>query len=326
MYLEPSRREFLLKTLAVTGAVIAPAAAQAQAFSSSRPIRLICPWAAGGSADILMRAMAASAGKALGTTIIVENKPGAAGTLGAAELVNAAPDGYALSQLSAGVARLPHMQKVQFDPLKDITYIMAFATNLFGMVVRADSPIKSVEDMVRYAKENPGKFSYGSNGLGSAVHLTTEQFAERAGIKLLHIPFKGDSEGLQALLGGHVMAYTGSSTWGAHVDGGTMRLLVTYGNQRSKRWPQVKTLKELGYDASSDYPMGYGGPKGMDPAMVTRLQDAFKASLDDPTVMALIDKYDMTPWYLGSADYTKFVKGGFAAEKALIDRLGLGLK
>lgn len=325
MYLKQSRREFLTTTLAAAGTAALPGAAQAQAFPT-RPIKLICPWGPGGTTDVLMRAMAASAGKALGGTIIVENKPGAAGTLGAVALVNAPPDGYTLAQLSAAVVRLPHMQKSQFDPLKDITYILAFATNLFGMVVRTDSPIKNMNDVVRYAKANPGKFSYGSNGLGSAVHLSTEQFAERAGIKLLHIPFKGDAEGLQAVLGGHVMAYTGSSTWGAQVDGETLRLLATYGKQRSKRWPNVATLKELGYDATSDYPIGYGGPKGMDPAITRRLQDAFKTSLDDPTVMTLIDRYDMTVTYLGSADYTKFVKDGFAAEKALVERLGLGVK
>ncbi len=322
---ERSRRKFLLTTLAAAGSAAFPAAAQAQAFPS-RTIRLICPWGAGGSADNIMRAMAANAGKTLGGSIIVENKPGAAGTLGAIELVNAQPDGYTLSQISLAVFRVPHMQKVQFDPSKDFTYIICIAGNVFGLVVRADSPIKSIADLVQYAKLNPGKFAYGSNGIGTTAHLAMEQFAERAGIKLLHIPYKGDSEGLQAILGGHVMSYSGSSTWGSHVDAGSVRLLATYGSKRSKRWASVATLTELGYDTISDSPMGFAGPKGMDPVITKRLHDAFKISLDDPAVLTLLDRYDAPVIYLNSADYTKFALNTFAAEKATIERLGLGVK
>jgi tripartite-type tricarboxylate transporter receptor subunit TctC len=322
---EQSRREFLITTLAAAGAAAFPALAQAQAFPS-RPVRLICPWGAGGSADNIMRAMAASTGKTLGGSIIVENKPGAAGTLGAIELVNAPPDGYTLSQFSMAVIRVPHMQKVQFDPLKDFTYIICIAGNVFGLVVRVDSPIKSIQDVVQYAKQNPGNFAYGSNGVGTTAHLAMEQFAERAGIKLLHIPYKGDAEGLQAVLGGHVMSYSGSSTWGSHVDAGSVRLLATYGSKRSKRWANVATLTELGYDTVSDSPMGFGGPKGMDPAITKRLHDAFKASLEDPTVMALLDRYDAPVTYLNSADYTKFMRDTYAAEKVTIERLGLAYK
>jgi tripartite-type tricarboxylate transporter receptor subunit TctC len=270
--------------------------------------------------------MAAIAGRTLGGTIIVENKPGASGTLGAIELVNAQPDGYTLSQLSLAVFRIPHMQKVQFDPLKDFTYIICIAGNVFGLVVRADSPIKSIQDLVQEAKLNPGKFAYGSNGIGTTAHLAMEQFAERAGIKLLHIPYKSDAEGLQAVLGGHVMSYSGSSTWGSHVDAGSVRLLATYGSKRSKRWAHVATLTELGYDTISDSPMGFGGPKGMDPAITKRLHDAFKASLEDPVVLALLDRYDAPVIYLNSADYTKYAPSTFAAEKATIERLGLGIK
>jgi tripartite-type tricarboxylate transporter receptor subunit TctC len=321
----PSRREFLTATLAAAAAVAFPATTQAQAFPS-RPIRLICPWGAGGSADNIMRAMAVSAGKTLGGTIIIENKPGAAGTLGAIELVNSAPDGYTLSQFSMAVVRVPHMQKVQFDPLKDFTYIIGIAGNVFGLVVRADSPIKSIQDLVRHAKQNPGKFAYGSNGVGTTAHLAMEQFAERAGIKLLHIPYKGDAEGLQAVLGGHVTSYSGSSTWGSHVDAGAVHLLATYGSKRSKRWPSVATLTELGYDTISDSPMGFGGPKSMDPAVTKRLHDAFKLSLEDPTVVALLDRYDAPVTYLNSADYAKFMTDTYAAEKATIERLGLAYK
>ena len=187
----PSRREFVQSSLVVaiaaaTAAV--PGSASAQTFPA-KPIRLICPWPAGGSTDAVMRALAESAGKVLGGSVVIENKPGASGMLGPNELVRAAPDGYTLSQLTIGVARLPHMQKMQFDPLKDFTYIACLTGYTFGIVVRADSPIKSIKDLVNFAKANPEKFSYGSTGAGTTPHLAIEEFASRAGIKLTHIPY-----------------------------------------------------------------------------------------------------------------------------------------
>jgi tripartite-type tricarboxylate transporter receptor subunit TctC len=163
-----SRREFVQASLAMAvGAASSalPGLANAQAFPN-KPIRLICPWPAGGATDAVMRVIAESAGKILGGTVLVENKPGASGMLGPNELVKAAPDGYTLSQLTIGVARLPHMQKMQFDPLKDFTYIACMTGYTFGIVVRSDSPIKSIKDMVDFAKANPEKFTYGSSGLG----------------------------------------------------------------------------------------------------------------------------------------------------------------
>ncbi|SMP65074.1 tripartite tricarboxylate transporter substrate binding protein [Noviherbaspirillum suwonense] len=321
----PTRRDFLKTTAAAAATVAFPGIAQAQAFPS-RPIKLICPWPAGGSTDIVMRAFAESAGKALGGQMIVENKPGAGGTLGAVELVNAKPDGYTLSQLPLGIFRLPHMQKVQFDPMKDLTYVACLTGYTFGMVVRADSPIKTMQEFVDYAKANPGKLSYGSTGAGTTPHLVVEQFARRAGIKLQHIPFKGNADGMQAVLGGHVMAHSDATGWGPHVDAGRCRLLATYGSKRTKRWASVPTLLELGYQTVSDSPFGIGAPAGMDPALTKRLQDAFSKSLQDPAVIAVLDKYDQPVIYLDSAGYTKFARETFEAERETITSLGLQAK
>ena len=321
----PTRRDFLKTTAAAAAAVTFPGIVQAQAFPS-RPIKLICPWPAGGSTDIVMRAFAESAGKTLGGQMIVENKPGAGGTLGAVELVNAKPDGYTLSQLPLGIFRLPHMQKVQFDPLKDLTYVACLTGYTFGIVVRADSPLKTMQDLVDYAKANPGKLSYGSTGAGTTPHLVVEQFARRAGVKLQHIPFKGNADGMQAVLGGHVMAHSDATGWGPHVDAGRCRLLATYGSKRTKRWPDVPTLLELGYQTVSDSPFGIGAPAGMEPALTKRLQDAFKKSLEDPAVLSVLDKYDQPIIYLDSAGYTKFAKETFEAERETITSLGLQAK
>ncbi|RYE78045.1 MAG: tripartite tricarboxylate transporter substrate binding protein [Oxalobacteraceae bacterium] len=321
----PNRRDFLKTTAAAAATIAFPGIVQAQAFPS-RPIKLICPWPAGGSTDIVMRAFAESAGKALGGQMIVENKPGAGGTLGAVELVNAKPDGYTLSQLPLGIFRLPHMQKVQFDPMKDLTYVACLTGYTFGMVVRADSPIKTMQEFVDYAKANPGKLSYGSTGAGTTPHLVVEQFARRANIKLQHIPFKGNADGMQAVLGGHVMAHSDATGWGPHVDAGRCRLLATYGSKRTKRWPDVPTLLELGYQTVSDSPFGIGAPAGMDAALTKRLQDAFSKSLQDPAVIAVLDKYDQPVIYLDSAGYTKFARETFEAERETITSLGLQAK
>ena len=323
------RRQVLGSTVALTASAIAPIlnsqTGHAQNFPV-RTIRYICPWTAGGTTDIVMRVFAESASKALGNNIIVENKPGAGGTLGAVELVNAKPYGYTLAQLPISVLRIPHMQKVQFDALKDFTWIACLTGYTFGLVVRADSPIKNIKDLVEYAKLNPEKFSYGTPGTGTSPHLVMEEFAFKAGIKMQHIPFKGVAEGMQSLLGGHIMGHSDSTGWAPHVDEGRLRLLATYGSKRTKKWSHVPTLEELGYQTVSDSPFGVCGPKGMDPVVVKILQNAFKAALDDPTVIASLQKYDQPVIYLDTAAYTQYARDTFHAEKATIERLGMANK
>ena len=325
-----THRRQILKLASASAASIAlptmaPSLAFAQAFPS-RPIRYICPWPAGGSTDAVIRSLADSAGKILGTTIIVDNKPGAAGLLGANELVNAKPDGYTLSQLPHGVFRVPHMQKVQFDTLKDFTWIACLTGYTFGLVVPATSPIKSIKELVEFAKANPDKFTYGHTGVGTSPHLAVEEFAQRAGIKLTNVPFKGNADNMQAVLGGHVMGASDATGWGPHVDAGKLRLLATYGSKRTKRWASVPTLDELGYQTVSDSPFGVCGPKGMDPAITAKLHDAFKKTLDDPAVLATFEKYDQPVIYMGTEAYTKFARDSFAAERATIERLGMAGK
>ena len=315
------RRQVLQAGLAGAASIALPS--MAQSTFPSRPIKLICPWPAGGSTDAVMRAIGESAARIMNNPVIIENKGGASGMLGPNELVSAKPDGYTLSQLTIGVLRLPHMQKMQFDPLVDFTYVACLTGYTFGIVVRADSPIKSIKDLVAYAKAKPGEFSFGSTGNGTTPHLAVEEFAMKAGIKLQHVPFKGNADGMQALLGGHVMSHSDATGWGPHVEAGTCRLLATYGSKRTKRWPNIPTLNELGYDTVSDSPFGIGAPKGMDPAITRKLHDAFKATLEDPKVLASFEKYDQSVIYMNTEEYTKFARENFLKEKKLIEQLGL---
>jgi len=319
------RRTFLRAAGAFAGAAALPGFARAQAFPS-RPIRLICPWTAGGTTDIVMRSWAESASRILGQQVLIENKAGAAGTLGAVELVNARPDGYMLSQLPISVFRVPHMQKVQFDTTKDFTWIINMTGYTFGLVVRADSPIKNIADLVAFAKAKPGEFTYGSPGVGTSPHLAVEEFAAKAGITLQHVPFKGVADGMQALIGGHTMGHSDSTGWAPQVEAGRLRLLATYGSRRTTRWPDIPTLNDLGYATVSDSPFGVCGPKNMDPALVKTLHDAFRKVIDDPMVVQTLAKYDMPVIHMDTAAYTKYAADTFVAEKATIERLGMGHK
>jgi tripartite-type tricarboxylate transporter receptor subunit TctC len=304
---------------------LAAGSAAAQQFPT-KPITLICPWPAGGSSDLVMRAFAESVGRELGQQVVIENRPGASGTMGAGALVNARPDGYTLTQLPISVFRLPLMQKTPFDPLKDITYIINVTGYTFGLIVKADAPWKNLAEFVAYAKANPEKVTYGTPGTGTTPHLAVEQFALKAGIKLTHIPFKGFAENVQSLLGGHTMSLSDSTGWAPHVDGGKARLLATYGSKRTKRWPQVPTLSDEGYDTVHDSPYGFGGPKGMDPKVVKILHDAFRKAMDDPKVLAMFEKFDQPVIYMSGEDYTKYAKKTMEEEKPLIERLGMAVK
>jgi tripartite-type tricarboxylate transporter receptor subunit TctC len=305
-------------------ALLLAGAAGAQDFPN-RPITLICPWPAGGSTDTHLRKFAEIAARYLGQPLIVENKPGAGGMLGPSSMArNAAPDGYTLSQLTVAAFRQPYMQKVEWDPLRDFTYIIGVSGYTFGVVVKADSPIKSFDDFIAYAKQNPGKLSYGSTGHGTSPHLLMEEVAAKTGIQLLHVPFKGNADSTQALMGGHVMAQSDATGWGKFVDAGTFRLLVTFGEQRA-RWG-APTAKELGYDVVSYSPYGIVGPKGMDPRVVKTLHDAFKKAMDDPEHLKVLQQLDQVYWYKSSDDYAKWARETFASERATIERAGLLLK
>lgn len=316
------RRLFLARSAGALATLAAPAVLRAQAYPA-RPIRYICPWPAGGSTDAVMRSLAESAGRTLGTTIIIENKPGAGGTFGAVELAKAKPDGYVLAQLPHGVFRIPHMQKVAFDVQNDFTWIACLTGYTFGLVVPASSPIQSIKDYVEYAKANPDKMTYGHTGAGTSPHLAMEEFAAAAGIRLVNVPFKGNADNMQAVLGGHVMSASDATGWGPHVEAGKLRLLATYGSKRTKRWPNVPTLDELGYKTVSDSPFGVCGPKDMDPAIVRTVHDAFRKTLEDPAVLSTFDKFDQTIIYKNTEDYTRFAREMWVAEKATMERLGL---
>lgn len=321
-----NRRQVIASAAAFAAPALLPALVLAQDKYPNRPITLIAPWPAGGSSDAVMRAFGDSASKTLGVPVVIENKPGVGGTLGAAAMVNAKPDGYTLTQLPLGIYRLPHMQAMPFDPVKDLTHIVCLTGYTFGIACTADAPFKTLKEMVAFAKANPGKLEYGHTGTGTTPHLAIEEFSDKAGIELNPIPFKGSAEIMQAILGGHIRVMSGTTEFAPHVQSGKLRLLATLGSKRNKAFPDVPTVKESGWDTITESPFGIGGPKGMDPAVVKVLHDAFRKTLEDAKVQETLDKFFMPDIYMSTADYTSYAERTFKAEKATIERLGLAKK
>ncbi len=298
-------------------------AAAAQNFPS-RPVTLIVPWPAGGTTDIVMRALATATEKHLGQSITIENKPGAAGVLGPIQMAaNASADGYTVAQIPITVFRAPFMMKTTFDPKEDLTYVIALTGYTFGVVVRDDAPWKTFGEFLADAKADPGKINYGTPGAGTSLHITMEQIARQQGIKWTHIPFKGNAETTNALLGGHIHAVADSTGWAPLVNAGKFRLLVTWGVNRTKNWPNVPTLRDLGIDMVSNSPFGIAGPKGIDPKVVKVLHDAFRKGLDEPSYLEAMAKFDQELFYLDSAPYRAFALKQIVEQKQLIEALGL---
>ena len=318
-------RRSLLGVAALIATCFALPAAHAQSARNfpEKPIKLIIAFPAGGPTDITMRQLAENASKVLGQPVIIENKPGAGGTLPAQALQTAQPDGYTLAQMPLGVFRLPYTTKINWDPVKDISYVINVTGYAFGIVVPADSPLKNWADFVAYAKANPGKLTYGSTGTMTSPHLTTELIAQKAGIELQHVPYKGSADLMLATISGQLMAAADSTGFAQQVAAGKLRVLNTWGEKRLDKFPDAPTLKELGYDMVQNSPFGIGAPRGTPPEVVAKIHDAFKKAMEEPSYVAALAKYDMLPNYMSSADYTRFAQDTFGREKALIEKLGL---
>ena len=317
-------RRAMLGAAASLAACPAFALAQPTAYPS-RPISLIVPWPAGGQTDITMRILAELAGRSLGQAIVVENRPGAAGTLVGPALRGAAPDGYTIGQLPLTLYRAPLQRKVAWDPLRDITPVIQISGVTFGIVVPADSAFHSIADLVAWARQHPGLLSVGSTGIGSTAHLAMEDVLSRAGVSYIHVPYKGTADQMLAVATKTLMVGVNSTGFAPYVETGKLRLLAVFNAQRSKRWPHVPTMRELGYsDAVYTSPYGIGLPSGADPLVIRKLHDAFKAAMFDPMHVQEIAKYDQEPDYLNTADYGRFVQEATARERVLLARLGLG--
>jgi tripartite-type tricarboxylate transporter receptor subunit TctC len=311
------------RCLVLAGAAALGAPARATEAFPAHPIMLWVPWPAGGATDATLRLLADLAARRLGQKVVVENRSGAGGTLAMPILQQAAPDGYTIAQMPQPVFRAPWMQKVQWDPIRDTTPIIQLSGVTFGLLTHPDNGIRSLDDLFAFARTHPSALTVATNGVGTTPHLLMDQLMGAKGLSYVHVPYKGTAEQMLAVASGQVDVGVNSSGFAPHVDGGRLRLLAVFSEQRSRRWPQVPTLRELGFPLAASSPYGLAGPRGMAAPVVQTLHDAFRAALFDPAHVAELDKYDQLPDYLGPADYGRAMREAYAAEKKTVDRLGL---
>lgn len=282
----------LCAALLVATAALASAAAHAQAWPT-RPLRLIVPYAPGGSTDQLARALGERLGQALGQPVVVENKPGASTIVGAEATAKSAPDGYTLFMgSSASLALNPLMySKLPYDPKRDFVGVTLVARSPLVMEVNPSVPAKTVKEFVALARANPGKYSFASVGNGNPLHLAGELLNAMAGIDTVHVPFNGSTPALTALIGGHVhLMYDVILSSDPHLKSGKLRALAVTGRQRSPALPDVPTIAESGYPG---YEAGIWfalvAPKGTPAAIVQRLNAAANAVLTQPEMKQRFD-------------------------------------
>jgi tripartite-type tricarboxylate transporter receptor subunit TctC len=297
--------------------------AQAGDEFPSRPITLWVPWPAGGATDLTLRLLGELAGRHLGQRVVVENRGGAGGTLAMPILQQAAPDGHTIAQMPQTVLRAPYLQRVVWDPIRDTTPIIQLSGVTFGMLTQPDSGLKTLDDVLAYARARPGELTVATNGVGSTPHLAMDELMAAVGLRYVHVPYKGTAEQMVAVAAGQVQVGLNSNGFAPFVDGGRLRLILVLSEHRSRRWPQVPTLRELGHNIVAMSPYGLAGPRGLAPSAVRTLHDAFKAALFDPAHIAELARYDQEVAYLGPEDYGRVLREGYAAEKRNVERLGL---
>lgn len=320
-----SRRNLLRSAGMLTAAMVAGSLARAQSLAGdfpSKPITVILPFPAGGMMDAVTRALTEAVAKDLGQPVVLVHRAGAGGVTGLAGLTTMGnADGYTLGLMHNSVIRWPHMNKVEWDPRVDFTYVFGMANLTTGIAVAADAPWQTLAELLADAKARPGAISWGNVGAISANRIYAERLARAAGVRFNFIPFKGGSEQLTAVVGRHLDVY-GDPGFGAMATSGKLRLLASFTEQRLPRWPQVPTVRELGYDFVVHSPFGLVAPKNMPPAVLARLQSAFIKASEDPTYNRIRNDFDLASWGADSETYRKYAVKQYAAEKQMLDEIG----
>lgn len=306
------------------GALSLPALRRAAAaWTPSGPVRLVVPFAEGGTNDEVMRALAAAAAPRLGQPIEVHNKAGRGGVRAIAALANAPPDGRLLAQLPASALRIALLDHLPFEVPGDTTPILGVAGQAFGAIAKVGRFPNGWADFLREAREKPDTLSYGSNGVNSNAHLTMARLLMRERVRVAHVPFRGPAHGAHAVIAGDVDVMAGPVSIGSFVTDGEAAWLHVWSAQRLPRWPEAPTLRELGYRLTVTAPFGIIGPPRLPPEIVAALHDAFREGMRSETFQNELAHNDMTEDYRDGPAYRAFLAESARAEEMLIGRLGL---
>lgn len=312
--------------LSGAAAACAGSASAADDNYPNRPIHMVVPYQAGGSTDIVIRKFAELAAPRLGQPIIIENRGGAGATLGARAIKSGEPNGYMLAVLPSPVYRMPHIQEMGYDPREDFTYIMMLSGYTLGVAVPASSPFQTWKDLVSYAAKHPDEITYGTASVGSASNVMMESITTRNNVTWRHIPYKGESDVITGVMGGLVSAYAGSTTVQPLVQAGKMRMLVTWGAQRSAQFPDTPTLHEIDGTPPANAPFGIAGPKGMPPDTVAKLHDVFKTVAESEDFKKALTQYGQELVYMDGEQYAAYANAQFELEADIVRQLGLATK
>lgn len=295
----------LLAFVVVTGSAVA------QSYPN-KPIRLIVPFPPAGGTDLIARTVSDNLSQLPGFTVVVENKPGAGGNLGVDQAAKAAPDGYTivLGQTSNLAINPTLYSKLPYDPVKDLAPIVQVASSPLVFVVPANSPFKTVADIVNFAKAKPGELNFGSSGSGTVTHLTAELLQKAAGVKFQHIPYKGANLAINDVIGGQIHLYGGSvPTLLGFIKGGKMRAIFISSAQRVKDLPQVPTLIESGYPGLETTTwFGLMAPAGTPQPVIARLNAEVNRILQQPEARQKLENQGAIPVGGGSEEFGAYIK------------------
>ncbi|HDQ04698.1 MAG TPA: tripartite tricarboxylate transporter substrate binding protein [Deltaproteobacteria bacterium] len=281
----------------------------ASAQYPERQITILVGFSAGGSMDLSARALAASAEKILEQPVVIENKSGGTGMVALASMLAQNPDGYTLCATpSSVIIRVSQIQQAPFKPFTSFKPIIGFAEPQLGIVVKNDSPWKSLKDLVSYAKMNPNKLKYSTTGVGSTTHAAIDEITAKQKLQMIHVPYKGSINALTALLGGHVDFASLTSELIPSVKSGQTRLLAVISENRSPIFPEVPTLKELGYDFANDAIFAVVAPANIPANIAKKLEDAFAKAIKNKEYLESLDKVGMIPVYYDGNKLRNFLR------------------
>jgi tripartite-type tricarboxylate transporter receptor subunit TctC len=304
------------------------ASVQAQAFPvPGKPVRIVVPFPPGGQTDIQARAIAQKMSEGLGVQVIVENKPGGSTMIGARDVMGAAPDGHTLLYTIAVHVQLPYLYKTApWDAFRDFTPITAGARAATVLTAHASTPFNNVQELVAYAKANPGKLNYASFGTGTTSHLNGELFKRLAGIDIVHVPYKGSGDAMKDHLTGAVqLFFDGPTTAISNAKTGRVKLLATAAETRKAALPDLPTMRESGYDVGMWGYLWFWGPGGMQPATVDALYQHLARGIRHPDVVELFAKGGSEAAGMPPAEFARLARDLSSRWGKVIGDLGVKL-
>jgi tripartite-type tricarboxylate transporter receptor subunit TctC len=295
--------------------------ARAQVNFPDHPITMIVPWAAGGVTDLTARALAKASEPILGQPVVILNKPSAGNAVGMAELAKSKPDGYAIGTLASTSYMFQLTGKeVPYDVLNSFTYISYFGDNLLGIVVKTDAPWKSLKDLVEDGRKNPGKYKFGTSGVGTTQHMMLEGIMADTGVRFVHVPQVGGAATATALLGGHLDFLSDASSWASFAEQGQLRVLAVSTPVRSEAFPGAPTLTELGFRSSRSVGAMIA-PAGLPEPIRQKLEDAFRKCLDDPAVVEALRRLAVVRISLSGKEAKEVVAEEITRSRALFEKI-----